>query len=43
LEPGVFILHGDRAYDADYDWREAERRRPGSIERDIVDILFSRS
>jgi len=43
LEPGAFILHGDRAYDADYDWREAERRHPGSIERDILDILFPRS
>lgn len=43
LEPGAFILHGDRAYDADYDWREAERRRSGSIERDILDILFPRS
>ena len=43
LEPGAFILHGDRAYDADYNWREAERRRPGSIERDILDILFPRS
>jgi hypothetical protein len=40
LEPGAFILHGDRAYDADYNWREAERRRPGTIERDILDILF---
>ena len=43
LEPGAFILHGDRAYDADYNWREEERRRPGSIERDILDILFPRS
>ncbi len=43
LEPGAFILHGDRAYDADYNWREAERRRPGSVERDILDILFPRS
>jgi len=43
LEPGAFILHGDRAYDADYDWREEERRRPGSIERDILDILFPRN
>lgn len=40
LEPGAFILHGDRAYDADYDWREEERRRPGSVGRDILDILF---
>ncbi|WP_207430937.1 hypothetical protein [Sabulibacter ruber] len=40
LEPGAFILHGDRAYDAEYDWREEERRRPGSVTRDILDILF---
>ncbi|WP_026462249.1 hypothetical protein [Adhaeribacter aquaticus] len=40
LEPGAFVLHGDRAYDADYDWREEERRRPGSVGRDILDILF---
>lgn len=40
LEPGAFILHGDRAYDAEYNWREEERRRPGSIGRDILDILF---
>lgn len=43
LEPGAFVLHGDRAYDADYDWREREAQRPGSIERDILDILFPRS
>lgn len=42
LEPGAFILHGDRAYDAAYDWREEERRRPGSVGRDILDILFPR-
>lgn len=40
LEPGAFILHGDRAYDADYDWREEERRRPGTVTVDILDILF---
>ncbi|GGG37566.1 hypothetical protein [Hymenobacter glacieicola] len=40
LEPGAFILHGDRAYDTAYDWREEERRRPGSVARDILDILF---
>lgn len=40
LEPGAFILHGDRAYDADYNWREEETRRPGSVSRDILEILF---
>ncbi|WP_046246740.1 hypothetical protein [Hymenobacter terrenus] len=40
LEPGAFILHGDRAYDAEYNWREEERRRPGTVVRDILDILF---
>ncbi|WP_165903867.1 hypothetical protein [Hymenobacter gummosus] len=42
LEPGAFILHGDRAYDAEYDWREENRRRPGSVVQDILDILFPR-
>ncbi|TGD78976.1 hypothetical protein [Hymenobacter wooponensis] len=42
LEPGAFILHGDRAYDAEYDWRAAEQRRPGTVGRDILDILFPR-
>ncbi|MCC2546692.1 hypothetical protein LJY25_09585 [Hymenobacter sp. BT175] len=42
LEPGAFILHGDRAYDAEYDWREEDRRRPGTVGRDILDILFPR-
>ncbi|MFO7721509.1 MAG: hypothetical protein R6W85_13870 [Gillisia sp.] len=40
LEPGAFILHGDRAYDADYNWKEEERRRPGTVSVDILDILF---
>lgn len=42
LEPGAFILHGDRAYDAEYDWRAAEQRRPGTVGRDILDVLFPR-
>ena len=40
LEPGAFILHGDRAYDAEYNWREEDRRRPGTVGRDILDVLF---
>lgn len=40
LEPGAFILHGERAYDADYNWKEEERRRPGTVSKDILDILF---
>jgi hypothetical protein len=40
LEPGAFILHGDQAYDTAYDWREQERRRPGSVARVVIDILF---
>ena len=40
LEPGAFILHGDQAYDAEYDWRKEEARKPGSVGRDILDILF---
>ena len=42
LEPGAFILHGDRAYDAEYNWQEEDRRRPGTVGRDILDILFPR-
>ena len=42
LEPGAFILHGDRAYDAEYDWRAEEKRRPGTVGRDILDVLFPR-
>ena len=42
LEPGAFILHGDRAYDAEYDWKKEETRRPGTVDRDILDILFPR-
>ena len=42
LEPGAFILHGDQAYDAEYNWREEERRRPGTVGRDILDVLFPR-
>lgn len=42
LEPGAFILHGDRAYDAEYNWRDEERRRPGTVGRDVLDILFPR-
>ena len=40
LEPGAFILHGDQAYDAEYDWRREEAKKPGSVGRDILDILF---
>ena len=40
LEPGAFILHGDKAYDSEYDWRQEERKRPGSVGRDILDIFF---
>ena len=42
LDPGAFILHGDRAYDAEYNWREEDRRRPGTVGRDILDVLFPR-
>ena len=42
LEPGAFILHGNQAYDAEYNWREEDRRRPGTVGRDILDILFPR-
>ncbi|HZG00439.1 MAG TPA: hypothetical protein VEY71_05515 [Chitinophagales bacterium] len=42
LEPGAFILHGDKAYDADYDWRSEERRKPGTVNKDIIEILPNR-
>lgn len=40
LTDGAFILHGDRAYDTEYDWREEAKRRPGTVAEEILDILF---
>ena len=40
LEPGAFILHGDKAYDSEYDWNEEEKRNPQTVSREILDILF---
>ena len=33
---------GLQAYDAEYNWREEDRRRPGTVGRDILDVLFPR-
>jgi len=45
LEPGAFILHNDKAYDAEYNWKEdpnQERQKEDTrtIPRQIIDILF---
>ena len=40
LTDGAFILHGDKAYDTEYNWGEQERRQPGSVSPKILDILF---
>lgn len=40
LTDGAFILYGDKAYDAQYDWRKEEQQKPKTIPREIIDILF---
>lgn len=45
LEPGAFILHNDKAYDTEYDWKddknkEREKEATRNIPREIIDILF---
>jgi hypothetical protein len=40
LTDGAFILHGDQAYDTQYDWRKEEVKKPKSVPRQIIDILF---
>ena len=36
----AFIIYGDKAYDAQYDWRQAEVQKKKSVPREIIDILF---
>lgn len=38
---GAFLLYGGRPWDADYDWRDDERRRPGSVPRVVIHLLFT--
>lgn len=38
---GAFILYGDRAYDAEYDWAAQARRERGSVPEAIVEIIRS--
>ncbi|HEX6309637.1 MAG TPA: hypothetical protein VFZ69_15790 [Longimicrobiales bacterium] len=40
---GAFILYGDRAFDADYDWVAESRKRGVSVPEIIVEIIRSRS
>lgn len=40
ITDGAFIIHGNRAYDTQYDWRKEEAKQPQSVPRDIIDILF---
>jgi hypothetical protein len=35
---GAFILHGGRAWDAEYDWRGHNRKQPGSVPNVIVEL-----
>src|SRR5688572_8841201 len=37
LTDGAFILHGDRAYDTQYDWSKEEIKKPRSVPRQIID------
>jgi hypothetical protein len=39
---GAFILYGDKAWDADYDWAAQAQRESGSVPRTILDILRGR-
>jgi hypothetical protein len=36
---GAFILHNGRAWDSNFDWREYERRSPGSVPRVILELV----
>ena len=40
ITDGAFIIHGNQAYDTQYDWRKAEAKKPKSVPREIIDILF---
>jgi hypothetical protein len=39
---GAFVLYGDRAFDADYDWAAEARRERGSVPDAILEILTRR-
>lgn len=36
---GAFLLYNRKAWDAGYDWRGEERRRPGTVPRTVMRIL----
>ena len=40
ITDGAFIIHGNQAYDTQYDWRKEEAKKPKSVPREIIDILF---
>ena len=40
ITDGAFIIHGNQAYDTQYDWRKEEAQKPKSVPREIIDILF---
>jgi hypothetical protein len=40
ITDGAFIIHGNQAYDTQYDWRKQEAQKPKSVPREIIDILF---
>ena len=39
---GAFVLYGDRAWDAEYDWAAQSRRERGSVPSVILDIMNGR-
>jgi hypothetical protein len=40
ITDGAFIIHGNRAYDTQYDWSKQEQQKPKSVPREVIDILF---
>jgi hypothetical protein len=39
---GAFVLYGDRAWDADFDWAAQSRRERGSVPQAILDVFLAR-
>ncbi|MFN3403883.1 MAG: hypothetical protein ACK40G_07300 [Cytophagaceae bacterium] len=40
LAPGAFILHGGKAFDAEYDWREYYLKYPDAVPFEIIEVLY---
>jgi hypothetical protein len=39
---GAFVLYGDKAWDADFDWAAQARRERGSVPQAVLDVLLAR-